>query len=227
MAKLGEAKKCNQKTPVQFVEAFQHRVLYRSCKQKQYFSWYNIKARPGPKKLLQNNMREKQLLVPAVGAGALMDSTVVLEGAKERSGGYRMCKTLQSLPRFVPPNPIFQITTTHTQMKSLPFLHSWSRRGKSAVTQGAAPHSQTCSSPGHDWTVTSNCDLGLSNFQHKKYIGQVPVALEVWCRTLAHNSTRLEDLCWGNFQCFLRLAAHSSYNPKKGGRGCCRKIPLL
>lgn len=42
-------------------------------------------------------MREKQLLVPAVGAGALIDSTVPLEGVKERSGGHRICKTLKSL----------------------------------------------------------------------------------------------------------------------------------
>lgn len=59
--------------------------LYRSCKQKQYFSWYNIKARSGPEKLPQNNIREKQLLVPAV--GALMDSTVVLEGPKKDQEG--------------------------------------------------------------------------------------------------------------------------------------------
>lgn len=63
-----------QSTPVQFVESFHHMSFTGPASRSNISADIILKLGLDPKNC-PKIMREKQLLVPAVGAGALMDST--------------------------------------------------------------------------------------------------------------------------------------------------------
>lgn len=92
-------------------------------------------------------MREKQLLVPAV--GALMDSTVVLEGAKDQEGTEHVRLWHPHSPASIPAPKSHFPANHHPHPDEVTLFSTAEPQGESLLLpRELPPHSQTCNFPG-------------------------------------------------------------------------------